>query len=139
MESPKVLLVEDNRLLRWWMTSSLEHAGFEVTAPETFSEALQICDTSALEMVVTDWHLRPASSAGEGEQGDGFKVLAHARSTSPEVFAVLISAEADAELAAAARAAGFDVVIQKPFPVAEIVGAVHAYQQKSQGRGVEVT
>jgi len=130
MELPKVLVVEDNRLLRWWMTSSLEQAGFVVEAPETFSEALHICDTSAIEMLVTDWHLR--------EQGDGFEVLAHARRHSPQVFAVLISAEADAELTGAARNAGFDVVIQKPFPVAEIVGAVHAYQEKSQGRRVEV-
>jgi DNA-binding response OmpR family regulator len=59
-------------------------------------------------------------------------VLAHARRTSPRVFAVLISAEADAALADAARTAGFDVVIQKPFPVAEIAGAVHAYQQRSR-------
>jgi len=129
---PKVLVVEDNRLLRWWMTSSLEHAGFVVEAPETLSEALQICDTSAIEMLVTDWHLREPAAAG-----DGFEVLAHARRHSPQVFAVLISAEADAELTGAARNAGFDVVIQKPFPVAEIVGAVHAYQEKSHGRRVE--
>lgn len=138
MELPRVLVVEDNRLLRWWMTSSLEHAGFVVEAPETFSEALRICDTSAIEMLVTDWHLRPVPSAVEGEQGDGFEVLEHARRHSPQVFAVLISAEADAELTGAARTAGFDVVIQKPFPVAEIVGAVHAYQEKSQGRRVGV-
>jgi DNA-binding response OmpR family regulator len=130
MDLPKVLVVEDNRLLRWWMTSSLEHAGFAVEAPETFSEALQICDSAAIEMLVTDWHLR--------EQGDGFEVLEHARRHSPKVFAVLISAEADAELTGAARTAGFDVVIQKPFPVAEIVGAVHAYQEKSHSQRAEV-
>ena len=129
MELPKALVVEDNRLLRWWMTSSLEHAGFVVAATETFSEALQICDNSAIEMLITDWHL-----GGPAAVGDGFEVLAHARLHSPQVFAVLISAEADAELMGAARRAGFDVVIQKPFPVAEIVGAVHAFQARSQGK-----
>ena len=122
LDKPKLLLVEDNRLLRWWMTSSLEHAGFVVAAPETLAEALQICDSCPVDLLVTDWHLR--------EEGDGFEVLARARRRSPRAFAILISAEADVDLAKSAREAGFDFVIQKPFPVAEIVGAVHVYGER---------
>ena len=128
LDRPKLLLVEDNRLLRWWMTSSLEHAGFVVAAPETLTEALQICDSCKVDLLVTDWHLRA--------EGDGFEVLARARRRSPQVFAILISAEADLELGQAARKAGFDLVIQKPFPVAEIVGAVHAYEEKIRGQAL---
>lgn len=118
----QVLLVEDNRLLRWWMASSLEHAGFTVAAPDTVAQALCIADTTAVDILVTDWNL--------GETRDGFDVLAHARRNFPQLFAILISAEADGELAQRAQRAGFDVVIQKPFPVAEITGAVHAYAQQ---------
>jgi DNA-binding response OmpR family regulator len=126
MNPPRVLLVEDNRLLRWWMTSSLQHAGFVVAAPDSLSEAMQLCQSGPIDMLVTDWHL--------GEEGDGFQVLDCTRRLSPEVFAVLISAEADADLAEHARCAGFDVVIEKPFPVAEIVGAVHAWEERLQAR-----
>ena len=119
---PRVLVVEDNRLLRWWMASSLEHSGFLVAAPETVDEALAVSDSSAVDILVTDWNL--------GESRDGFDVLSHARKTSPQLFAILISAEADGELELRAHQAGFDVVIQKPFPVAEITGAVHEYAQQ---------
>jgi DNA-binding response OmpR family regulator len=126
MNKPRALLVEDNRLLRWWMTSSLEHSGFVVVAPDSLAEAIQVCRSCPIDMLVTDWHLR--------DEADGFQVLACARLRSPEIFAVLISAEADAELAENGREAGFDAVIQKPFPVAEIVGAVHACEKKLQAR-----
>jgi DNA-binding response OmpR family regulator len=126
MNPPRVLLVEDNRLLRWWIASSLEHAGFVVAAPDTLAESIQVCRSCAIDMLVTDWHLR--------DDGDGFQVLACARRHSPHVLAVLISAEADADLAKHARDAGFDAVIQKPFPVAEIVGAVHACEEKLLAR-----
>jgi DNA-binding response OmpR family regulator len=130
MPQPRVLLVEDNRLLRWWMACSLEQAGFCVAAPETSLEAMEVCSRCPLDLLVTDWHL------GGGE--DGFQVLSQARQKSPNVFAILISAEADDSLATAARGAGFDVVIQKPFPVAEITAAVHAFEQKSRERHSEV-
>ena len=115
MSAPRVLLVEDNRLLRWWMASSLESGGFAVLAPESSDEALKMAGTWPVDLLVTDWRL--------GDGPDGFEVLAHARLFSPGLFAVLISAEADEGLAEHARAAGFNVVIRKPFPVAEIVAA----------------
>ena len=118
MTGPRVLLVEDNQLLRWWMTSSLQREGWFVLAPKSVEEALQVAGARRFDVLITDWRLPDGH--------DGFEVLERVRAVAPEIFAILVSAEADADLAQRGRASGFDVVIRKPFPLAEIVGAVHS-------------
>lgn len=115
-EPPTVLLVEDNSLLRWWMTSSLQSEGFHVAAPPTVEEAIDLAGAATFDVLITDWRL--------AEGHDGLEVLNCARQKAPRTLAVLISAEAGAEFSERAREKGFDLVIEKPFPVAEIVGAV---------------
>lgn len=112
-----VLLVEDNQLLRWWVTSSLAREGCCVMAPPSVDEAMSLAAATPFDVLITDWRL--------AQGHNGLEVLTRVREKSPETLAILISAEADAELSGRARASGFDLVIEKPFPVAEIVGAVH--------------
>lgn len=118
MKSPRVLLVEDNRLLRWCVCSELHRGGCAVVAPETVDEVMQLDPAQPVNVLVTDCRL--------ADGHDGFEVLACVRERYPKICAILISAEADPQLASRARAAGFDVVIEKPCRVAEIVGAVRA-------------
>ena len=118
MKSPSVLLVEDNRLLRWCVCSELHRGGCAVMAPETVDEILRLNPAQPVNVLVTDCRL--------ADGHDGFEVLATVRERYPKICAILISAEADPHLAARARSAGFDVVIEKPCRVEEIVGAVRA-------------
>lgn len=111
-----VLLVEDNQLLRWWMTNSLQREGFCVVAPETVDEAISMAGVTPFDALITDWRL--------AQGHDGLEILNRVRERFPGTLAILISAEADAELSARAQAGGFDRIIEKPFAVAEIVGAV---------------
>ncbi len=111
-----VLLVEDNQLLRWWLTNSLEGEGYCVVAPETVDEAISMAGVTPFDALITDWRLTQGH--------DGLEILNRVRERFPGTLAILISAEADAQLSAQAQAGGFDLVIEKPFPVAEIVGAV---------------
>jgi DNA-binding response OmpR family regulator len=128
MHQATVLLVEDNHLLRWWMTSSLKREGWVVVATQSVDEATSLAGAYPFDVLITDWRLQDGHS--------GFEVLARLRATYPGIPAILISAEADADLEARARTEGFDVVIRKPFPLAEIVGAVHglAVIHHSEGR-----
>ena len=118
MKSPRVLLVEDNRLLRWCVCSELHRGGCAVVAPETVDEVMRLDPAQTVNVLVTDCRL--------ADGHNGFEVLACVRERYPEICAILISAEADPQLAVRARKAGFDVVIEKPCRVAEIVGAVRA-------------
>jgi len=122
MQRPKVLLVEDNLLFRWWMLSDFNRAGFWVTAPTSVEEALRLGTTISFDILVTDWRLPDGH--------DGFDVLNRVRSKFPEILAVLISADADPDLAARARAAGFDFVLRKPFASTLILDLVRALSEK---------
>lgn len=127
---PLVLLVEDDRLLRWWMTTTLINGGFDVTAPETVDEAVRLAASCPVDILVTDWNL--------GDRRDGFDVLKHARLGSPRLFAVLITADVNEQLAERARRAGFDRVIQKPFPVSEITALLRARRERRPVPSAEV-
>ena len=118
MKSPRVLLVEDNRLLRWCVCSELHRGGCAVVAPETVEDVMRLDPTQPVNVLVTDCRL--------ADGHDGFEVLACVRARYPKIGSILISANADPQLATRARAAGFDVVIEKPCRVEEIVGAVRA-------------
>ena len=122
MKSPSVLLVEDNRLLRWCVCSELHRGGCAVMAPETVDEVMRLDPAQPVNVLVTDCRL--------ADGHNGFEVLATLRARYPEICAILISAEADPQLAARAHTAGFDVVIEKPCRVEEIVGAVRALSGK---------
>lgn len=116
MRGLTVLLVEDRRLLRWWMTRSLQRAGCFVLTADSPSEAMSMVTAYPFDVLVTDWRL--------ADGHDGSDVLAQIRERYPEMPAILISAEADTKLSGRAEAAGFDLVIEKPFSATEIVDAV---------------
>ena len=128
MTGPTILLVEDNQLLRWWMTSSLQREGWVVSAPQSPDEAIALAAAKSFDVVITDWRLP------EGHFGCG--ILARVREKSPRTLAILISAESGGEFTDQARACGFDLVIEKPFPVAEIIGAVHTLAGRLPAKAV---
>ena len=117
MGQATVLLVEDNGLLREWLRNCLEGYGFCVAAPPSVSEAVHLAAARPFDVVITDWHL--------ADGWDGFQVLAQVRKEHPQVPLVLISADADAELVHRAQCAGFDSVLQKPFPPCNIAATLH--------------
>ena len=127
MERPKVLLVEDNILLRWSIKNCLDHEGYSVAAPGTVEEALRTGMARTVDMLITDCEL-PGGH-------DGFEVLAGLRQIYPEMLAVLISADADEELTVRALRAGFSRVIQKPFQEGEVLAALRGLQKEN---GAEV-
>lgn len=118
MKPATILLVEDNRLLRNWMATSLEGYGYRVHAPDSVTGALVYATTHELDALVTDWHLQGGS--------DGLEVLEDVRAKHPRVTAILISADADAALVQRAKRAGFDAVLEKPFPPWKIAAVLES-------------
>jgi DNA-binding response OmpR family regulator len=117
-EHLRILLIEDNRLLRWWMTRSLTREGFLVVAPPTVDEGLRLGTEYPFDVLVSDWQL--------GDGHDGFDVLTTVRQVYPQITSILISAETDPDLAERALCAGFNRVVKKPLEVSEIVGAIQS-------------
>ena len=117
-EAMNVLIVEDNQLLRWCISNCLQQGGFAVTAVNSVEEAIQLNGSLKPDVLITDMRL--------GGGTNGFEVLQEIRKRFPGTPALLVSAEADADLIARAQAAGFDKVIEKPCEMAHVVAEVRS-------------
>ncbi|HWQ02964.1 MAG TPA: response regulator [Candidatus Nitrosotenuis sp.] len=128
-EKPCVLVVEDNRLLRWCVRCGLARSGYDVCAPETVAEALQFQTAHSVNVVVTDMRLADGHS--------GVEVLQAVRRTHPHVRSVLMSADASLLENLRAYDVGFDWVIPKPFQLSEVISAVEALTARKESAAIE--
>lgn len=104
----RVLVVDDEALIRWAVTETLTRAGHDVVQASDARSALStLSDThTAVDVVLLDLRLPDSSDLA---------LLSRIRALSPESAVVLMSAHASAEVAAEARAMGAFAVLPKPF------------------------
>jgi two-component system chemotaxis response regulator CheY len=106
--SKRVLVVDDANLVRRFHREALERAGFDVDEALNGVEALEKLLAESFDLVIVDINM---------PQMDGFTFLkALRRQASPvsSVPALVISTEAGAQDASAARAAGANFYLVKP-------------------------
>ena len=53
----KVLVVDDDELIRTQLAVFLEYAGYEVTTAESAQQALRQIETTRCEVVIADWQM----------------------------------------------------------------------------------
>ena len=110
----RVLVVDDEPLLRWSVAETLGDQGWQVTEAGTAESAIvafpDIVEASGL--VFLDLRL---------PDSDDLHVLAAMRRLSPRTPVILMTAHGTPDLADAARAMGAFAVIDKPFDMGELV------------------
>ena len=110
--APKVLVVEDELLIRWSLREALLDAGFEVLEAESASEA-RARFSEKPDAAILDLRLPDA---------DGTALLRELVADSTEgVVSLMISAYATPEMVQAAKTAGAFDLVAKPFKVERIV------------------
>jgi DNA-binding NtrC family response regulator len=114
VDSPavKLLLAEDDRIVRITVRDALEDAGYEVTECAEGTEALAVLEREAFDLVLTDVRLPGV---------DGITLFRRARRTQPEAAIVLMTAYADADDAVAVMREGARDYLQKPFEIEELL------------------
>ena len=108
--SLRVLVVDDEPLIRWAVTETLTQAGHEVLEAADGGSALRALRdaTEHVDVVLLDFRLPDCAD---------LTLLSRIRKQSPDSAVVMMSAHATPEIAAEARALGaFDVLV-KPFDV----------------------
>ena len=108
----KLLLAEDDRIVRITVRDALEEAGYEVTDRADGAEALAALERDAFDIVLTDVRLPGV---------DGITLFRRARRTQPDAAVVLMTAFSDAEDAVAVMREGARDYLQKPFEMDELV------------------
>lgn len=107
----RILLVEDEFLVRFSLAETLTDAGYEVVEAASAAEALEAIGREAeLSLLMTDLQL--------GGTGDGVAVAAAARERHPGVKVIYMTGRPDA-LAGVAMAPS-DRVVSKPYLPSEI-------------------
>ena len=109
----RVLLVEDEFLIRLILVEVLSDAGFQVTEADDGEEAITIMEREkSYDLLITDIQM-PGST-------DGIAVARHARERWPQIPILFATARVDS-IGAFGKLGENDVVLQKPYGPQELL------------------
>ena len=106
----RVLIVDDEKLVRWSLAERLRTDGFEPIEAASVTEAIQRSE-QPLDAVVLDYKL---------PDGDGVKVLTRLHQTDPDLPVIMLTAHKDVETIVAAMRAGAVDYLTKPYDVNDV-------------------
>jgi CheY-like chemotaxis protein len=116
MPITRVLLVDDDELMRAVLSDVLRHSGFAVTSASNVVEALQRISSETYDVLVSDLHM-PAA-------GDGLTVVSAMRHANPSAVTFLLSAFPQMEAAAQALLQQADEILVKPMDATSLVKVI---------------
>jgi two-component system, NtrC family, response regulator AtoC len=102
----RILVVDDENLIRWAAVKDLENRGFQADEAETVSLAIEALSAASYDLVLLD-HLLP--------DGTGIDVLREIHHRMPHVGTIMITAVNQADVAVQAMKLGAFDYITKPF------------------------
>jgi DNA-binding NtrC family response regulator len=121
MPGQRVLVVDDERLVRWSLGQRLSGRGWDVSEAGSVAEALR---APAPDVAVLDYKL---------PDGDGIEVLRRLRQADPDLPVIMLTAHQDTELIVEAMRAGASDYLTKPFDVDEVVLRVTKAVEAARG------
>jgi len=116
MAIAKVLLVDDDEIVRFGLAELLEDKGFEITAAASVPEALKHISSETYDVLLSDLHM-PGP-------GDGLTVVSAMRHANPRAVTLLLSAFPEMDVAAHAILLQTDEILVKPMDVTALVDAI---------------
>ncbi|MDH3998475.1 MAG: sigma-54 dependent transcriptional regulator [Desulfuromonadales bacterium] len=111
MRNTKILVVDDEHLIRWSLEQSLKKQGYEVTTAASGEEALKVVQDDPPELMLLDIQL-PGM--------DGLQVLEKVKEFDSEVIILMVTALGVLETAVKAMRMGAYDYINKPFNLDEL-------------------
>ena len=123
----EVLIVEDDFAFSQTMLTLLEAEGFQPTAVNSTTEALELLSKRSFPIVVSDIYV---------DERTGLDVLRRARALEPQCAVILITGQGSLDTVLEATRAGAFDYIAKPFPLDRLAQAVHNAAQAWSTRHV---
>ncbi|NOY46096.1 MAG: sigma-54-dependent Fis family transcriptional regulator [Deltaproteobacteria bacterium] len=125
MPKPKILIVDDEYLIRWSLSENLQKEGYRCVTSETGEEALELFRTESPDLVLLDIKLPGI---------DGIQVLQQIKETDPDTPVLMITATTQVEVAVKAMKLGAYDYVSKPFDLTEIQTKVRHALETTQLR-----
>ena len=123
MNSPKILIVDDEKSIRNLVRSYLEAEGFEVLEGENGAEAARITRSSSPDLVVLDVGMPIL---------DGIEALREIRTFS-DVYVVMLTARSEEVDKLIGLSVGADDYLTKPFSPRELIARIKAVLRRQRG------
>jgi CheY-like chemotaxis protein len=117
MASTRILLVDDDEIVRLSLSTLLEEYGFVVTTASNVPEALKRVSSAPFDVLLTDLHMPGA--------GDGLTVVSAMRHSNPEAVTIVLSAFPEMDAAARAILTQTDQVLVKPIEITALIKAIN--------------
>ncbi len=112
---PRILIADDDRLIRWTLSEILSGEGYGVVAVDSGAQALAEISAGGVDVVITDYNM---------PEVNGLDVLRRTKTSSPHTHVILITGYRSPLLERTAREIGVFDYFDKPFDVRELVGSV---------------
>lgn len=119
MTIEKVLVVDDEMIMRNFLSEALKRKGIDVTTAETGQKALALLEEGSFDLVITDMKMPGIT---------GMDVVRKAKEISPNTLVIVITAYGTIENAIEAmRSGAFDYLI-KPFAIENLIAIIEKAQ-----------
>ncbi|MBI5067470.1 MAG: sigma-54-dependent Fis family transcriptional regulator [Deltaproteobacteria bacterium] len=121
----KILVVDDEKLIRWSVSERLQRDGYEVLAAESGEQALELVAQSSPDLMLLDVRL-PGM--------DGLTTLQRSLALHAELAVIMMSAHSTVDNAVEAMKIGAIDFLVKPFPFQSLDAAVQRALQNARTR-----
>ncbi len=111
----RILVVDDEKLIRWSVGERLQRGGYEVLSAESGEEALEVLAAQPVDLMLLDVRLPGI---------DGIATLQQALGQAPELAVLMMSAHSTVDIAVVAMKHGAIDFLVKPFPFQALDAAV---------------
>jgi DNA-binding NtrC family response regulator len=111
----RILVVDDEKLIRWSVGERLQRGGYEVLSAESGEEALEVLAAQSPDLILLDVRLPGI---------DGLATLQRALAQAPELAVLMMSAHSTVDIAVEAMKHGAIDFLVKPFPFQALDAAV---------------
>ncbi len=123
--SARILVVDDEKLIRWSVGERLQRDGYDVVSAESGEQALDLVAANAPDVMLLDVRLPGI---------DGLTTLQRTLALHPEVTVLMMSAHSTVDIAVEAMKHGAIDFLVKPFPFQSLDAAVQRALQTARTR-----
>jgi DNA-binding NtrC family response regulator len=111
MRKTKIMVVDDEHLIRWSLEQNLKKQGYEVCTAGTGEDALRLARDEQPELVLLDYHLPGIN---------GLEVLQRLKELDEDIIVIMVTAQGGLETAVNTMRHGAYDYINKPFNLDEL-------------------